>query len=127
LVHQNNIKLVDFGLSKRIEESSSKGSKLLGSIPYTDPKRFTNRRNNESQMKPYKLNKKSDVYSVGMLLWEISSCSPPFEGEQCDVGLIYEILEGRKETPVSDTSRYYVKIYTGKHGAYINYSCNNIH
>ncbi len=99
-------------------------------IPYIDPKMFNRRKNNENSIKSYKLNEKSDVYSVGMLLWEISSGRPPFyvEGERYDVGLVYDILEGLKETIVLDTPEDYVNIYTGKCNAYINFSsnCNNI-
>lgn len=58
----------------------------------------------------------SDVYSVGILLWEISSGRPPFytEGEKYDIGLIYEISEGLREKPVPDTSITYIRLYTGK-------------
>lgn len=58
----------------------------------------------------------SDVYSVGVLLWEISSGRPPFytEGEKYDIGLIYEISEGLREKPVPDTSITCIKLYTGK-------------
>ena len=92
MIHQNNLKLADFGLSERFEETSSKKS-IFGIIPYIDPKMFNRRRNGNNPIKLYKLNEKSDVYSVGILLWEISSGHPPFyiEGEQNDVGLIYEI------------------------------------
>ena len=85
-------------------------------IPYIDPKMFDRRKNNENPIKPYRLNEKSDVYSVGMLLWEISSGRPPFyvEGEQNDIGLIYDIVEGVKEAIVPNTPEDYVKIYTGK-------------
>ena len=92
-------------------------------IPYVDPKMFNRRKNNENPIKLYKLNEKSDVYSVGMLLWEISSGRPPFyvEGERYDVGLVYDILEGLKETIIPDTAEDYVKIYTGKYNACIDF------
>jgi hypothetical protein len=39
------------------------------------------------------LNEKSDVYSVGVLLWEISSGKPPFSIDgQYGFGLIYDII-----------------------------------
>ena len=88
---------------------------------------FTNvlistRENNEKSINPSRQDEKGDVYSVGMLLWEISSGRPPFyvEGERYNVDLIYDIIEGRKETIVPDTPKGYVKIYTGNYNSYIN-------
>ncbi|RGB32813.1 kinase-like domain-containing protein, partial [Rhizophagus diaphanus] len=42
LIHQKNIKLADFGLSKKIAEVSSNISKILGIITYIDPKKLEN-------------------------------------------------------------------------------------
>ncbi|RGB42684.1 hypothetical protein C1646_786156, partial [Rhizophagus diaphanus] len=103
-------KLADFGLSKRIGASSNIQSKLFGSVPYIDPKIFGN--NQTSQMSS--LNEKSDVYSVGVLLWEISSGKPPFyvEDGSYDICLALNIFRGQRETVVPGTLVKYESIYT---------------
>jgi serine/threonine protein kinase len=108
--------LADFGLSKRIEAASNFQSRLFGMIPYVDPKSFSRRRNKNNQTQIYSLNEKSDIYSVGVLLWEISSGELPFyvEGEHYNVGLALEILQGLRETIVPDTPENYLKIYTSR-------------
>ena len=98
-------------MSKRIEESSNlQSSKLFGIIPYIDPKRFSNQN--------YKINKKSDVYSIGILLWEISSGKPPFyieDNKVYDICLAINILQGLREQPILNTPEDYIKIYTGNY------------
>ena len=88
LVHQKNIKLADFGLSKKIAAASSNTLKIVGALPYIDPKKFGG--NN------YKINKKSDVYSVGIIMWQISSGRKPFENEEV-YDLILSIQGGKRE------------------------------
>jgi hypothetical protein len=107
--------LADFGLSKRIEASTRKKKDLFGCVPYMDPVKFSDR--------SYSLNKKSDVYSVGVLLWEISSGKSPFytEGELYDCSLAIQIAQGHRETTVSDTPFEYAKLYTGKINFNFNY------
>jgi serine/threonine protein kinase len=107
LIHQNNIKLADFGLSKKVDDP--KLSIQYGVIPYVDPKKFA------ATDSYYSLNKKSDVYSIGVLLWEISSCRPPFKDESNRYRLRNQILQGLRERPIPDTPKDYEKLYTGKY------------
>jgi hypothetical protein len=68
-----------------------------------------------------RFNEKSDVYSIGVLLWEISSGSPPFYKEKYDLSLMYKISQGRREKIVSNTPNDYSNLYTGKYDFTIFY------
>src|SRR5439155_26971266 len=109
-------KLADFGLSKKIAEASSNTSRILGVVPYVDPRSFKNQSQN------YKLNKKSDVYSVGVLVWQISSGHRPFgdEGVDYDACLILSVLDGKREEIIDGTPIEYSKLYTGSRLFYYN-------
>jgi serine/threonine protein kinase len=103
------IKLADFGLSRRLVEVTSTQKNILGLTSYIDPQLFKRQPNNNYNYK------KSDVYSVGVLLWEISSGRKPFESYDDDfkrIALMMEISNGKREIPVPDTLIDYVNIYT---------------
>ncbi|GBC04648.1 hypothetical protein RclHR1_00580013 [Rhizophagus clarus] len=104
LIHNNQIKLADFGLSRKIpEESNSNCNGVFGVVPYIDPKCFDNRN--------YKLNKKSDIYSIGVLMWQISSGHEPFHNEEYDIKLALNIINGRREKIVDGTPIKYCNLY----------------
>ena len=119
MVHQNTIKVADLGLSRRIETSFNIQSKLFRIIPYIDPKSFTSKKD-DNNTETYILNEKSDIYSVGVLLWEISSGKQPFCNETYDFDLVTKIFHGFRETPVSNTPVDYIKIYSGNYNLKFN-------
>src|SRR5438034_7834142 len=110
-MHQKKLKLADFGLSKKIAKASSDTSKIFGVIPFIDPKSLND------QNQGYKLNKKSDVYSVGVLMWQISSGYQPFSANgsdnNYDASLILPIINGKREKIINGTPIKYSSLYTG--------------
>ncbi|KAF0552253.1 calmodulin-dependent protein kinase [Gigaspora margarita] len=112
LVHQKNIKLTDFGLSRRLDEATNSNQKFGGIIAYTDPQSFEGSRRGK---KIFKFNKKSDIYSIGVLMWEISSGYPPFKDDIAPyqfVSLAVEIKNGLRENHIEGTPPAYIRIYT---------------
>lgn len=104
LVHQKVIKLASFGLpSVTFKESSN--AFLFDIIPYMDPKSFNT--------KDYELGNHSDVYSVGVLLWQISSGCQPFRTGGYNANLATAILSGQREDIIDKTPLEYSKLYTG--------------
>ncbi|GBC43732.2 kinase-like domain-containing protein [Rhizophagus irregularis DAOM 181602=DAOM 197198] len=104
LIHQKTIKLADFGLSKEASKETSNSSQIFGVIPYIDPKRFI--------IEKYKLTKKSDVYSIGVLFWQISSGHQPFYDVDYNIMLSLEITNGKREEIIKDTPVEYSNLYT---------------
>ncbi len=73
-----------------------------------DPKCFNNRSQN------YKLNKKSDVYSIGVLMWQISSGRKPFENQESNPNLHIDIQGGLREEIIDGAPIKYSNLYQGK-------------
>jgi serine/threonine protein kinase len=122
LILRDTIKLTDFGLSKRIEDNNAEiVSRIYCVIPYVDPKAFNITGNKkeklfeggELQVK-YNLDKKSDVYSIGVLLWQLSSGKRPFIHDKYDLSLITKIAQGFRESIEDDTPEEYSSLYTSE-------------
>ncbi|CAG8661027.1 17508_t:CDS:2, partial [Dentiscutata erythropus] len=86
-----------------INRSSSAGI-MRDKIPYQDPQLSKNMRQPPS--------KKSDIYSLGVILWRIFSNYEPFSNyEKNLISLIREIEKDMREKPTGDAPENYVSIY----------------
>ncbi|GBC05095.1 hypothetical protein RclHR1_06020010 [Rhizophagus clarus] len=104
LVHQNTIKLADFGRSF-LKGTDCYNTELLGVVPYMDPKTF-------DQKSLYKINEKSDIYSLGIIFWELTSRSLPLNYEKKDrIPLMFDILNGLRERPIPNTNVKFIELY----------------
>ena len=82
----NVIKLGDFGLSKVLDEESVFAYSKVGTPYYMSPEQIDERKYNE----------KSDVWSLGCLLYELCELHPPFEAKT-HVQLAMKIKNGKVE------------------------------
>jgi serine/threonine protein kinase len=117
-IQKNSIKLADFGLGKRIKNTNQIS---FDTIPYNDPEGFGITKissvaniSREGQMEKYELNEKSDVYSVGVLFWELSSGEKPFTNKEYNLSLATEIAQGLRESIAEGTPEKYSNLYKGK-------------
>ncbi|RHZ77262.1 hypothetical protein Glove_183g71 [Diversispora epigaea] len=104
LIHDENIKLNIFGLTKIMPESLRFLTNTIGPIQYIDPQYLEN-------FNTICKNKNSDIYSLGIILWEISSGNPPFEMEPT-VDLLDNIVKGKREMIILGTPSKYKELYT---------------
>ncbi|RGB22282.1 kinase-like domain-containing protein [Rhizophagus diaphanus] len=104
VIHENNAKITDFGISKiQNDQNSTVYMGHFGVIPYMEPKRIFD------QNFPY--TKSSDIYSFGVLMWEISSGYPPFKDSDDKVALGFAINNGTREITIPGTPIEYENLY----------------
>ena len=105
-MNNGRLLIADFGLSKHLTEvTSSKTNNALGFIEYIEPQCVKNVK--------YKKDKKSDIYSLGVLLWEITSEHPPFHDITQDLEMLtlHICIMNHREQPVKNTPLDYIRLY----------------
>ena len=82
----NNVKLGDFGLSKILNNQSIFAYSNVGTPYYMSPEQINNNKYNE----------KSDIWSLGCFLYELTTLNPPFEANN-HLSLALKIKSGKIE------------------------------
>ncbi|RHZ89085.1 hypothetical protein Glove_19g297 [Diversispora epigaea] len=104
-IHNENIKFDVIGLTKIMPESFKFLTNSLGPIQSIDSQYL-------EIFNVIDKNKSLDIFSLGIILWEISSGNPPFEMEPLlNVDLLNNILEGKSEMVTPGTPSKYKEIY----------------
>jgi len=78
-----NCHITDLGLSQPVNEAATKNT-IYGLMPYMAPEVLKG--------EPY--TQKSDIYSLGMIMYEILTCLPPYAEQAHDINLALTILQG---------------------------------
>ena len=81
--HYNRWKISDLGFCGPADKSSKY---IYGNLPYVAPEVIAGREYTFA----------SDIYSIGMLMWEISSCQPPFIEYEHNYDLAMNIVNGMR-------------------------------
>ncbi|POG58242.1 kinase-like domain-containing protein, partial [Rhizophagus irregularis DAOM 181602=DAOM 197198] len=98
VIHESNVKITDFGISKN--QNSLASTAYVGNfgvIAYMEPNRFIDPN--------FEYTKSSDIYSFGVLMWEISRGKPPDNSN-----IIFPIINIHKAT-VFGTPKEYENLY----------------
>lgn len=88
----NHVKITDFGIAVALSQNSiTQTNSLLGSVQYISPE----------QARGNMVTKQSDIYSLGIVLYELLTGSVPFEGESA-----VSIALKHFQTPIPSLSEF---------------------
>ncbi|CAI2165404.1 16010_t:CDS:2 [Funneliformis geosporum] len=97
LRHEKLVYVTDLGMC-RPENETDDSKKIYGVLPYVAPEVLRGT--------PY--TQAADVYSLGMIMWEMSSNEPPFADRAHDYSLARDICNGLRPPIISGTPKCYV-------------------
>ncbi|RIB16439.1 kinase-like domain-containing protein, partial [Gigaspora rosea] len=89
LVNDGKALIADFGIAKQLNDSISLNSTIAGMPAYIDPRYLQFYLQFGSNIK---IDKKFDIYSLGVLLWELTSGIPPFNSHHL-LAIILDVLK----------------------------------
>jgi len=88
LLNSGQVKVTDFGIAKAISSSRTKTGVILGTPNYMSPE----------QIMGQKIDSKSDIFSLGVLFFQLITGELPFHGENLS-NLLYQITQVEHPSP----------------------------
>jgi serine/threonine protein kinase len=95
----DELQIGDLGLSQAVNNKKN-NNEIYGVIPYIAPEIF----------KGSEFSKEADIYSFGMIMWELTTGCKPFDNVEHDIHLIYKILDGKRPKITEDTPKCYANL-----------------
>jgi eukaryotic-like serine/threonine-protein kinase len=92
LSHEGIVKVADFGLARAVESdpSATRTGLMMGTVAYCAPEQITRGRADQ----------RSDVYSAGIVFFELLTGTPPYRGESA-MNVAYQHVHSRVPAPSS--------------------------
>ena len=87
-------KILDFGIAKLILESTNQTQSFMGTLAYCSPE----------QMEGKELDHRSDIYSLGIMMYEMLTTNMPIMPQNSSFGGWYQAHHDFKATPFADDS-----------------------
>ncbi|RIA89452.1 kinase-like domain-containing protein [Glomus cerebriforme] len=94
------MKIGDLGLSQPAN-STSLDNEIYGIIPYITPEILKLLLSKVSDVFPF--SKASDIYSMGMIMWELTTGCKPFANVEHEHSLVYKIIDEKRPEITNDT------------------------
>ncbi|MDB9525925.1 serine/threonine-protein kinase [Oscillatoria sp. CS-180] len=89
-------KILDFGIAKLMQEDSEQTSSFMGTLAYASPE----------QMEGKELDNRSDIYSLGIVMYQMLSGRLPLRAASHTFGGWYKVHHTQKPLPLADSDPY---------------------
>jgi serine/threonine protein kinase len=89
--HRKKIKVLDFGVSKIIDEPMTERDRILGTVVYMSP---------EQLRAASEVDLRTDIWSLGVILYELLAGTPPFSGHT--IISVAQAIERNAPRPLSE-------------------------